>query len=1532
MAIPFVRLEYVQRSGGRTICQKSAYIGRMRVEFEGNKVLSPTNYDWSHREQSLHHAILLPDHVDKSFLDPTTLWNSVEKFENRKDAQVGIDVVLALPDDAVITQEQRIKMAEDFAIKHFVSKGYGVQLDVHQPSTRTQYDEEDGNLSIIEKNNHAHLLVTPRHFSADGLTFSSKKINDLGPKITQVKGKNQKAYAALEWEKIWTQDQNETFENLGLDLRVDQPGLLSQIHLGAYRLRGKNSHELLEINQNIIDQNKANSIEPKTILEILTEKRSIFTSDDLETLLKKIESHYLIDGIQIPSIEAIKSTFWQSPDIVQLLDKDTQVPQEKYTSLQVIEEEQKIFRLADAINQRPSYLTRVQPNSSDPDHYLSTLNTEQLAAFEQLTQGQALSCLEGLAGTGKSYLLFALKKHYEANGYKVRAFGPDNTTVKVLEQKGFTDARSIHYFLFKNRFAKKNKITPKNEVWIIDESSKLANKPLLELLKTAEENRIQLIFSGNSAQLNSVERGGMFPFFSDRFGHAYLKEVQRQHFPIHREVVKHLATQDKKQRISNISKAIDLISKTGGFTWTHTREDAVIAAVNQWASDKLNFPYSNTLIIAHTNHEVTMINDLIHTVRMVRGEVSKQEFHCQGHNGPIRVSEGDLIEFRENSPAVKVHNGEVGVLVSATEKKFTIQIKDRKVSFNPQKFSAFQLAYAVTYFRSQGHTVDRAIIIYSRHMTQKLMYIGESRHVRNIQCYVPFSEAANLAVIKHQLTKEIFDKNTLSYTHAQEVDKRLKIKKRKQSIQDLCQSPAIGDKAKGYGFRLFDSIKTNIESLVEKVQDRRPDGSFYKTPEKPTQNGFVPKKEEFKLMNNPTQDTPEKSSPQPKSPAFQQLSPEQKDFFKNCFQKSEDAAALYDVVTSNEKPPSEKSSDKPSPKSAAFQKLSPEHKTLFKTYFQKSEEAAALYAIVKAESASESAPSFKEWQSACAWRNRAAFELLRGGSLHKAILGEKGHEILQDQVARYEKSLQPKDSLLNELKENLDHLLYKLFPDGPQRRDARGYRFGNKGSLAVTGAGEKKGSFWDFEKQEGGGPLKLIEKKLGLNPAEAKTWATEFLKDAGKGPAPAHFSTSHFKAPKFENWIGQSPPNAPPPLSKLSRYLDTNYKMTALYPYHTPTGEVVFYSMRLEPNNGEKKIVLPLSYGKSHAESEPHWNFKRPSNAPLIYNAHELLRNPQKLVLIVEGEKTADAASKLFSSQDIVTITFTGGAGAVFKANWEQIMGRNVVIWPDNDQAGSKAAQDLVSELRKHGANSIKVVDQNVLQKHFPEKWDLADDLPAGITQNHLKDMLFSANEKTFGLNSFLSQASLLNKDFDPNQPSNIFICREILSRITQQRWEALEGEWGGKTWEIKAAIQEEALNLLSTMQATQSKISMNFSQEHSQVIAFGSALFLLEQGREANDEELQKLKTASLQICQIAKQHSSAENEQCLLRFMAVVPYIGSKHMLYMRDDSKRGFEKLEGYVQIHKEPMRRFNELIGSVEREHVGVSIGKQSQMEV
>ena len=109
-------------------------------------------------------------------------------------------------------------------------------------------------------------------------------------------------------------------------------------------------------------------------------------------------------------------------------------------------------------------------------------------------------------------------------------------------------------------------------------------------------------------------------------------------------------------------------------------------------------------------------------------------------------------------------------------------------------------------------------------------------------------------------------------------------------------------------------------------------------------------------------------------------------------------------------------------------------------------------------------------------------------------------------------------------------------------------------------------------------------------------------------------------------------------------------------------------------------------------------------------------------MLVVEGEKAADAAAARFS--DYVVITSSGGANAARRTDWGELSDRKVTIWPDADVAGARYADDVAAMARTAGAASVRTV---ALPAGLPEGWDLADDLPPGLTDAELDALLAEA-------------------------------------------------------------------------------------------------------------------------------------------------------------------------------------------------------------
>jgi putative DNA primase/helicase len=128
------------------------------------------------------------------------------------------------------------------------------------------------------------------------------------------------------------------------------------------------------------------------------------------------------------------------------------------------------------------------------------------------------------------------------------------------------------------------------------------------------------------------------------------------------------------------------------------------------------------------------------------------------------------------------------------------------------------------------------------------------------------------------------------------------------------------------------------------------------------------------------------------------------------------------------------------------------------------------------------------------------------------------------------------------------------------------------------------------------------------------------------------------------------------------------------------------------------KNIRPISWNGER------WQFKAPPAPRPLLNLADLIARPSDPVIVVEGEKTADAASRLFPDQLITT--WPSGCKAINKADWLPLVGRRVILWPDADKPGREAMAKLAAKLIREGIERVRIVNP---PQDAPEGWDLAD-------------------------------------------------------------------------------------------------------------------------------------------------------------------------------------------------------------------------------
>lgn len=180
-----------------------------------------------------------------------------------------------------------------------------------------------------------------------------------------------------------------------------------------------------------------------------------------------------------------------------------------------------------------------------------------------------------------------------------------------------------------------------------------------------------------------------------------------------------------------------------------------------------------------------------------------------------------------------------------------------------------------------------------------------------------------------------------------------------------------------------------------------------------------------------------------------------------------------------------------------------------------------------------------------------------------------------------------------------------------------------------------------------------------------------------------------------------------PPEDSFPNFKHFKYgEPSSTYCYRNENSERIYYMARYETPTG--KQFFPWSYF-----SDNTWKMKAQEIPRPLFLLDELSTRPEDPILIVEGEKAAEAAKKFVAATYAVT-TWSNGAQSYNKTNWKPIYGRSVLIWPDGDEVGIKSANEIAKLLSPY-CPEIKIINVNSDLDGF----DAAD---SGFTWNEFKE------------------------------------------------------------------------------------------------------------------------------------------------------------------------------------------------------------------
>ena len=693
MAIYHFSVQVIGRASGRSAVSAAAYRAGERLHDER----LDRDHDFRARSGVEHSEIMLPENAPEEWRDRERLWNDVEAFEKREDAQLAREVEFAIPRE--VTKADGIKLARDFVQSEFVASGMIADLNVHWDIG------SDG-----QPKPHAHVMLTMREATPEGFGQKVREWND---------------HENVErWRESWADHVNSRLAELDIDARIDHRSLAEQgidlepqSKIGGPAQRMEEAGQLAdraELHREIARENGERIIaNPRIALNAITHQQATFTNCDIAMFV-----HRHSGGKE--QFDAAMSAVRGSPDLI-ALGKDG-CGEDRFTSREMIEAEQRLQRAADLMAERE----RHRVSEGDREGALRAaaargldLSGEQRAAFDHATDGRDLSVVVGYAGTGKSAMLGVAREAWEDAGFNVRGAALAGIAAEGLENGSGIASRTLASM--EHGWSQDRDLLTERDVLVIDEAGMVGTRQMERVLSHAADAGAKVVLVGDPEQLQSIEAGAAFRSIHERHGGVEITEVRRQHEEWQRDATRHLAT-------GRTGEAIRAYADKGMVHQAETREAARGELVERWDRARQADPDASRIILTHTNVEVRDLNDAAREAMRNAGELG-DDGRVKTERGDRAFAIGDRIMFLRNERTMEVKNGTLATVEQVDKGHMAVRTDDgRSVAFDTKDYRDIDHGYAATIHKAQGMTVDRVHVLATPGMDRHGSYVSLSRH------------------------------------------------------------------------------------------------------------------------------------------------------------------------------------------------------------------------------------------------------------------------------------------------------------------------------------------------------------------------------------------------------------------------------------------------------------------------------------------------------------------------------------------------------------------------------------------------------------------------------------------------------------------------------------------------------------------------------------------------------------------------------------------------------------------------------------
>ncbi len=245
------------------------------------------------------------------------------------------------------------------------------------------------------------------------------------------------------------------------------------------------------------------------------------------------------------------------------------------------------------------------------------LRPEQKHAVEVVLDSRDLAVnLRGAAGTRKTATLQEIQRGLKEGGREAIAVAPTRSAVEELEKIGFARAMTAERLL---QDSSQQKHLAGN-VLIVDEAGMVSSRQMSELLALAERSRTQILFSGDTRQLQSVEAGDALRVLEreSRLKSVSLSQVQRQTLAEYRTAVEEL-----RQNPARGFRQLEQMGAVREIDWQLRPQEVSQAYRDALAQPNAKGQTREVLVVAPTHEEIRRLTEAIRADRQRAGDLGE---------------------------------------------------------------------------------------------------------------------------------------------------------------------------------------------------------------------------------------------------------------------------------------------------------------------------------------------------------------------------------------------------------------------------------------------------------------------------------------------------------------------------------------------------------------------------------------------------------------------------------------------------------------------------------------------------------------------------------------------------------------------------------------------------------------------------------------------------------------------------------------------------------------------------------------------